>query len=59
MFSGSLIVFLSFGTMLAVAVFAYVSVNATERRRHSNTRKSTLAADAPSTLPPGVKPVDT
>jgi len=59
MFTSTLIAFLSFGTMLAVCVFAYFSAVATDRRRHSNTRKSTLAADAPSTLPPGVKPVDT
>jgi hypothetical protein len=50
---------LTFGTIIAVAVFGYVSAVKTEERRQSNTRKSTLAPDAPSTLPPGVKPVDT
>lgn len=51
---------LAFGTLLAVAVFGYVSSVATQRRLQENKkRKSTLAADAPSTLPPGEKPVDT
>lgn len=50
---------LTFGTLFAVAVFGYISAVKTEERRQSNTQKSTLAADAPSTLPPGVKPVDT
>jgi hypothetical protein len=50
---------ITFGTLIAVAVFGYVSAVKTEERRQSNTRKSTLAADAPSTTPPGVKPVDT
>jgi len=50
---------LAFGTMGAFAVFAYLSAVKTADRLHSNTRKSTLAADAPSTLPPGQKPVDT
>jgi hypothetical protein len=55
----SLIGVLAFGTMGAFAVFAYLSAVKTADRLHSNTRKSTLAADAPSTLPPGQKPVDT
>jgi hypothetical protein len=59
MFSGSLVAILSLGTLLAVAIFGYMSAVATTKRLHSNKRKSTLAADAPSTLPPSVKPVDT
>jgi hypothetical protein len=55
----SLIGVLAFGTMGAFAVFAYLSAVKTADRLHSNTRKSTLAADAPSTVPPGQKPVDT
>ena len=55
----TLIGVLAFGTLGAVAVFAYLSAVKTADRLHSNTRKSTLAADAPSTLPPGQKPVDT
>jgi hypothetical protein len=50
---------ITFGTIIAVAIFGYVSAVKTEERRQANTRKSTLAADAPSTTPPGVKPVDT
>jgi hypothetical protein len=50
---------LAFGTLLAVAVFGYLSSVATQRRLQEHKRKSTLAADAPSTLPPGEKPVDT
>lgn len=50
---------LTFGTLGAVCVFGYISAVRTEERRQSNSRKSTLAADAPSTLPPGVRPVDT
>ncbi|MFN3935980.1 MAG: hypothetical protein ACK4KW_00240 [Gemmobacter sp.] len=55
----TLLPLLTFGTMLAVCIFALLSIQRTEDRRRSNTRKSTLAADAPSTTPPGVKPVDT
>jgi hypothetical protein len=55
----TLIGVLAFGTMGAFAVFAYLSAVKTADRLHSNTKKSTLAADAPSTLPPGEKPVDT
>ena len=54
-----LIAFLAFGTISAVAVFGYVSAVRTQQRLHSNKRKSTLAADAPDTLPRGEKPVDT
>jgi hypothetical protein len=50
---------LAFGTLITVAVLGYISAVATQKRLHSNKRKSTLAADAPSTLPPGEKPVDT
>ena len=59
MFSGTIIGVLSLGTLSAVAIFAYVSSVKTADRLHSNKRKSTLAADAPSTLPPGAKPADT
>jgi hypothetical protein len=54
----TLIGVLSLVTLGAVAVFGYLSSVKTAERLHSNTRKSTLAADAPSTLPPGEKPVD-
>lgn len=50
---------LAFGTLGAGAVFAYISSVKTAHRLHSNTRKSTLAADAPDTAPAGEKPVDT
>lgn len=50
---------LALGTLSAGAVFAFMSAVKTAYRLHSQTRKSTLAADAPSTLPPGEKPVDT
>jgi hypothetical protein len=55
----NLVVFLAFFTLLAAAIFGYLSTVATQRRLHSNKKKSTLAADAPRTLPPGEKPVDT
>ena len=55
----TLLVVLSLGTLLAVAIFGYVSAQRTFARLESNSRKSTLAADAPSKLPPGRKPVDT
>jgi hypothetical protein len=45
-------------TLGAVAVFGYLSSVKTAERLHSEKRKSTRAADAPSTLPPGEKPVD-
>jgi hypothetical protein len=50
---------LALGTIGAFAIFGYMSAVKTNDRLHSNTRKSTLAADAPSTTPPGVKPIDT
>ncbi len=50
---------LAFGTLGAAAVFAYLSSVKTADRLHSNARKSTLAADAPATVPAGQKPVDT
>ncbi len=50
---------LALGSIGAFAIFGYMSSVRTADRLHSNTRKSTLAADAPSTTPPGVKPVDT
>ena len=55
----TLIGVLAFGTMFAVLVFAYRSNIEIEQRRVEEKRKSTLAADAPDTTPPGVKPVDT
>ncbi len=49
---------LVFGTLGAVAVFAYISAEKTSERLHSNSRKSTLAADSPNATPPGQKPPD-
>lgn len=49
---------LSLGTLGAATIFAYLSVQRTEERRKSNTRRSTLAADSPDSTPEGVKPVD-
>jgi hypothetical protein len=54
-----LLAVLAFGTLGAGAVFGYLSSVRTSERLHSASRKSTLAADAPSTVPPGQKPVDT
>lgn len=59
MLTSTLIGVLAFGTLGAVAVFGYLSSVKTADRLHSNTRKSTLAADAPNSAPPGQKPVDT
>jgi hypothetical protein len=50
---------LAFGTLGAATTFAYLRVQRTEERRQSNVRRSTLAADAPDSTPPGVEPVDT
>lgn len=50
---------LAFGTLGVGAIFAYISAVKTSDRLHSNTKKSTLAADAPDTVPAGEKPVDT
>ena len=50
---------LALGTLGAFAVFGYISAGKTADRLHSNTQKSTLAADAPNTTPKGVDPVDT
>lgn len=55
----TLIGVLAIGTLGAGAIFAYLSAVKTADRLHSNKRKSTLAADAPNSLPPGQKPVDT
>ena len=49
----TLIGVLAFGTMGAFAVFGYMSAVKTSDRLHSNKRKSTLAADAPNSMPPG------
>jgi len=57
--NSTLMAVLTFGTLGAVLVFALVSMVRISRRQRSNTRKSTLAADAPNTTPPGEKPVDT
>lgn len=54
----TLLAFLAFGTLGAVVLFAWRSSTKTEQRRHENTRKSTLAADAPDSTPDG-RPVDT
>ena len=50
---------LAFGTLGTVTILGYNSSVKTQQRLHANKRKSTLASDAPSTLAPGVKPVDT
>lgn len=50
---------LAFGTLGSVCVFAYLSAVRTNERLHSDSKKSTLAADAPDSKPPGVKPPDT
>jgi hypothetical protein len=50
---------LAFGTLGAVMVLAWLSIRSLAKRRRSNVRKSTLAADAPNVTPKGVKPVDT
>lgn len=57
--NSTLMAVLTFGTLGAVLVFALVSMVRISRRQRSNTRKSTLAADAPNTTPLGEKPVDT
>lgn len=50
---------LVFVTLGSVVVFAYLSAERTNKRLHSNSRKSTLAEDAPNETPPGEKPPDT
>ncbi|MFO1144515.1 MAG: hypothetical protein U1E59_19500 [Amaricoccus sp.] len=57
--TSTLIGVLAFGTLAVGAIFGYLSAVKTADRLHSNTRKSTLAEDAPNTVPPGQKPVDT
>lgn len=57
--TSTLIGVLALGTLTAAAIFAYLSAVKTANRLHSNTRKSTLAADAPNSVPPGQRPVDT
>lgn len=57
--TSTLIGILALGTLSAAAIFAYLSAVKTADRLHSNTRKSTLAADAPNSVPPGQRPVDT
>ena len=57
--TSTLIGVLAFGTLFAVLVFAYRSSVEMTRRLESNTRKSTLAEDAPNRTPAGVKPPDT
>lgn len=58
--ANTLIAVLTFGTLLGTTIFAYRSTQEIERRRQQKiARKSTLAADAPDTTPPGVKPADT
>ena len=56
--TGILLAFLVFFTLGAVVVFAWVSHERTEARRHKNTPRSTLAADAPDSMPPGQRPPD-
>ncbi len=57
--TSTLIGILALGTLSAGAIFAYLSAVKTADRLHSDKRKSTLAADAPDTVPAGQKPVDT
>ncbi|MBK5927926.1 hypothetical protein [Rhodobaculum claviforme] len=57
--TSALIGVLAFGTLFAVLVFAYRSTVEMEKRRQQDKRRSTLAANAPDTTPPGVKPPDT
>ncbi len=54
-----LLAILAFGTMGAVLVFAWRSNVATEQRRQTATRKSTLAADAPNETGKNERPPDT
>ena len=56
--TGITVPFLAFGTLGAVIAFAWMSKVKTDRRRDSEKRKSTLAADAPDRAPDGRKPVD-
>jgi len=58
MMSGVVVPVLAFGTIGAIIVFARMSRIKTERRRHSNAPKSTLAADSPDSKPQGVRPPD-
>lgn len=52
-----LLAFLAFGTMGAIVMFGWRSAVATEERRRSDVKPSTLAADAPDST--DGKPVDT
>jgi hypothetical protein len=54
-----LLAVLAFGTLGAVVILAWRSSAATEERRQSDKRKSTLAQDAPNKAPEGKRPVDT
>jgi hypothetical protein len=53
----TLLAILAFGTLGAVVLFAWRSQIKTEERRQSDTRRSTLAEDAPNKV--AGKPVDT
>ena len=53
-----LVPFLAFGTIGAVIAFAWLSQIRTDERRRSESRKSTLAADAPDQVPENLRPVD-
>jgi hypothetical protein len=54
-----LLAVLAFGTIGAVLALAWRSNVATEERRRTASRKSTLAADTPNRAPGGVRPPDT
>ena len=54
----TLLAVLAFGTMGAVCVFAYLSVQRVEERRRSAAPPSTLAADGPDTRPERVRTSD-
>ena len=56
--TGIIVPLLAFGTLGAVIAFAWTSKVKTDRRRDTEKRKSTLAADSPDRAPDGRKPVD-
>ncbi len=56
--TGILVPLLAFGTMGAVIAFAWASKVKTDRRRESDTARSTLASDGPDRTDGGRKPPD-
>lgn len=55
---GFIVPLLAFGTIGAVIAFAWMSKVKTDRRRESDTARSTLASDSPDRTSDGSKPVD-